>query len=140
LVIFLLCGICGLCKSVFSMIVEKARMNAASALAKGLPGPRYSNNLPANASINLYRNPSANNSTFGALRHCSLIMHCSHISAHLSMHWDSPGSRNSPRNVRRAASKLECSPENSKVRTYSRSTAAWKGWISAGPLLMYSPI
>ena len=81
LVIFLFCGMPGLCRSVLSMMVEKLRIKAASADAKGRPWPRNWNRCPAKASMRR------------------------------SMHCASPGSLNEPRNRRSARSKAAFSPD-----------------------------
>eukprot|EP00613_Pedinella_sp_CCMP2098_P070597 CAMPEP_0171926778 /NCGR_PEP_ID=MMETSP0993-20121228/25174_1 /TAXON_ID=483369 /ORGANISM="non described non described, Strain CCMP2098" /LENGTH=172 /DNA_ID=CAMNT_0012565665 /DNA_START=102 /DNA_END=616 /DNA_ORIENTATION=+ len=54
-----------------------------------------------------------------------------------SMHCASPGSRNSSKNTRKLWSKV--SPRKSKSSAYEASTAAWRGYLSAGPFPMNSP-
>ena len=101
----------GLCKSVWSIIVENARRNAASDDLNGLPGPKSRNSF---------------------FEKDSMIR---------SMHWASPGRRKCPRNKRSAFTKLASgSALKWNVSTYSRNTSAWNGYLSTGPRPKYSPI
>mmetsp|Transcript_17274 Transcript_17274/g.61422 ORF Transcript_17274/g.61422 Transcript_17274/m.61422 type:complete len:557 (+) Transcript_17274:2473-4143(+) len=122
LVIFFSSFTAGLCRSVCSMMVEKAKMNAASAFLKGDPM------RPAGSSAAAH---------FGARAdHCAWSCDAK-ASISRSMHCASPGRWKPARKSFREASKVR--PPKSHVEAYSRSTSALKGYLSGGPLLRYSP-